>query len=351
MPNNATTSTNYSPKRLESRGILRVTLGAVALLTVLLAAFAWPTSELEPRSLPLAVAAPSTEAASAVETQLASAFGEDGVEVIDVNDREAAINAIQDREAYGAFVVGTDGVEVLTATVASPVVAQMLDQAAQSMGSQPEAPSTSVSDVAPASDGDPQGAVFSSGALPLALGGILVGAMTALLLGRVRNRLATAFLASAGAGLALAGVLQGWLGVLSGSYWANASVIALGILAVALPAIGLHRCVGRAGIGIMALLVVLLGNPNSGVASAPELLPLGWLGQLLPPGATGTALRGTAYFDGAGVATALIVLVCWAGVGLALALLPRMEPKTPQAPVDQRPVEVPASSAGNNGGS
>lgn len=110
---------------------------------------------------------------------------------------------------------------------------------------------------------------------------------------------------------------------LAGSYWSNASVIALGILAVALPVIGLHRLLGRPGIGIVALLIMLVGNPLSGVASAPELLPLGWLGQLLPPGAAGTALRGTAFFDGAGTGEALVVLMCWVTAGLILALVPR----------------------------
>ncbi|UMG94121.1 hypothetical protein [Nocardioides sp. TF02-7] len=119
--------------RLDVWGIVRVALGVVALLTVLLTAFAWPTSELEPRSLPLAVAAPSAKAASAVESQLEAALGEAGVDVIEVDDRDAAVRAIEDREVYGAFVVGpgAEDAELLIASAASPMVAQRLDQAAQ----------------------------------------------------------------------------------------------------------------------------------------------------------------------------------------------------------------------------
>ncbi|KUH85877.1 hypothetical protein AU186_22755 [Mycobacterium sp. GA-1999] len=306
-------------------GTIRAALGLVALLTVLLAAFAWPTSDLEPRSVPLAVAAPSAEAATAVTAQLEEAFGEGGIDIIEVSDRNAAVTAIEDREAYGAFVLGPHGAQLLTASAASPLVAQLLGQAAQGMAAQQGSPPPLVIDVAPAADGDPRGVIFSAGALPLAVGGLLVGVISSLRLRRIRDRIATALLASVGAGLALAGVLQGWFDALGGNYWANASVIALGMLAVALPVIGLHRLIDRAGIGIMAVLIMLVGNPNSGVASAPELLPLGWLGQLFPPGATGTALRGTAYFDGAGIGTALVVLLCWAGVGLALALVRRAE--------------------------
>ena len=68
---------------------------------------------------------------------------------------------------------------------------------------------------------------------------------------------------------------------------------------------------------------MLVGNPFSGMTSAPELLPTGWstLGQLLPPGATGTLLRSVAFFDGAGGTRALWILVGWVVLGLALAVL------------------------------
>ncbi|MGV0788842.1 hypothetical protein ABQF33_18190 [Mycolicibacterium sp. XJ2] len=312
-------------RQFDSLRIIIAALGVVALLTVVLAAFAWPTSELEPRSLPLAVAAPSAAAVADVEAALADVFGEDGIDVIEVTNRNAAVTAIEDRTAYGAIVVSPTGAEVLTATTAGPPVAPLLSRAAQRMAARQALPPTSVTDVAPAADGDPRGAIFGAGALPLALGGLLVGAISSLLLRRIRDRVATALLASAGAGLTSTGVLQGLFAALGGNYWANASVIALGVLAVALPVIGLHHLLDRPGIGIIALLVMLVGNPLSGAASAPELLPLGWLGQLLPPGATSTALRGTAYFDGAGVGSALVVLLCWSGAGLTLALIPRKE--------------------------
>ena len=52
--------------------------------------------------------------------------------------------------------------------------------------------------------------------------------------------------------------------------------------------------------------MVLIGNPFSGVGSAPELLPqpIGAIGQLMPPGAGGNLLRSTGFFDGAGAPAA-----------------------------------------------
>ncbi|MGA5196550.1 hypothetical protein [Streptomyces exfoliatus] len=51
-----------------------------------------------------------------------------------------------------------------------------------------------------------------------------------------------------------------------------------------------------AGFGLGAVVVMFLGNPLSGVASGPHWLPDGWVtvGQLLPPGASGSLLRANA---------------------------------------------------------
>lgn len=311
--------------------VLRAAVGAVALLTVLLTAFAWPASELRPRDLPVAVAADTREVQEAVGEVLAQQHGPDGIRTVAVADRAAAAAAIEDREVYGAVVVGPDGAEVLTASAAGPPVAQLLAQTAPLLGSLAGGP-VAVTDVVPSAEGDPRGAVFGAGALPLALGGLLVGALASLEVRRPAHRLAAVGLAAVGAGLALTAVLQGWLGALGGSVWANAGVIALGVLAVALPVVGFHRLLGRPGIGVVAAVIMLLGNPQSGIGSAAEMLPLGTLGQLLPPGATGSALRGTAYFDGAAVGADLLVLTCWVVVGLLLVLLPTRRGPAPEHP-------------------
>ncbi|WP_028659887.1 hypothetical protein [Nocardioides insulae] len=313
--------------------VLGAAAGLIALLTVLLAAFTWPISELAPRDLPVVVAGPE-QAVHAVEQGLAEGgSAEDALALHRVDDRAAAVDAIQDRDAYGAVVTGPNGPsELLIASGASPVVARMLTQQL-SAGS----PGLTVTDVVPPAEGDPTGSVFGAGALPLALGGIAVGAVTSMLLSRTRDRVACALLVAAGSGLALTGILWGWLDVLGGGYWANAGVVSLGVLAVALPIIGLRHLIGPAGIAVIALLVLLVGNPLSGVTSAPELLPLGWLGQLLPPGAVGSALRSTAYFDGAGVGVPLVVLGAWSLLGLALTLVPRREARTDQ-PAPATPV-------------
>jgi hypothetical protein len=307
------------------RRVLALAGGLIVLLTLLVGAFTWPQSQLEPRSLPIAVVG-DDRTVGAVSTELALTAGQGDFDVHGVADREGAIEAIRDREVYGALVPAEG--ELLVATAASPTVAQLITQAGGAgSGERPPV----VTDVAPPTDDDPRGAVFNSAALPLVLGGIVAGVASTAALTRTRQRIAAAALVAVGAGLALTGMAQGWLGALDGDYLANASVVALGIAAIAFTVVGLGHLLGLPGAALGALLTLLVGNPLSGVTSAPELIPLGWLGQLLPPGAMSTALRGTAFFDGAATATPLLVLATWAAAGLAVALVPKPARREKQA--------------------
>ncbi|NEC05617.1 ABC transporter permease, partial [Streptomyces sp. SID7909] len=124
-------------------------------------------------------------------------------------------------------------------------------------------------------------------------------------------------------GLLATAVTDSWLGALTGDWWSEAGTIALTVIAIGAPVAGLAALLGTPGIGIGALLMVLLGNPFSGVTSAPELLPrpIAVIGQLLPPGAAGSALRSVAFFDGAAAAAPALTLGVWAVLGLGAGLV------------------------------
>jgi len=161
---------------------------------------------------------------------------------------------------------------------------------------------------------------------------VVVCLPAALLLARLPHRgpvvLALVALFAALGGLAAVGLVAGAIGALPGPFLALAGVAALTVLAIALPATAFARVLGPAGVGLAALLFFLIGTPGSGNATAPELLPGFWraVGPLLPPGAAGDALRGTAYFDGAAVGGPVLVLSAWALAGAALLLLARRRP-------------------------
>ncbi|TCM48176.1 hypothetical protein [Kribbella sp. VKM Ac-2568] len=299
-----------------------------ALLTVLLIAFAWPAARSEPRDLPIAVAGPQ-QAVAQMQGGLEQAMP-GGFEVTAVQDRAAAVKAIENRDVYGAVVLDPQSPEVLTASAGGPAVAQILTQLSSRMAAQNQEAAPKVTDVVPLPQDDPRGAGLAAGALPLVLGGIIAAAgLTQLVKGGSR-RMAGAVTFAVTGGLALTAVLQYWLGSLEGNYWVNASVIALSIGAISLTLLGLEWLFGRVGLAVGAATMMLLGNPLSGLTSAPEMLPSGWgaLGQLLPPGAAGTALRSVSFFDGAGSAGPFLVLTCWFVAGLVLCGLGAMRSRT-----------------------
>ncbi|SNS11781.1 hypothetical protein SAMN04488107_1451 [Geodermatophilus saharensis] len=338
MPTSAT-----SPVR-RPRGAALAAVAAVAvLLTVVLTAFAWPAVRSAPHDLPLAVAGPPA-AVEQVTTALGSA-APGAFDVRPVGDEAAARAAIEEREVHGAVVVDTGGPRLLVASAASPTVANSLRQVAAGLGAATGAP-VPVEDVVPAPEADPRGAGLAAAALPLALGGIVTAGLTSRLVRGRGRRVATALAAAVAGGTVTATVLGSWLGSVEGSWWTTSAVVAFGIAATALVLLGLHELLGTPGLALGAATTVLLGNPLSGLSGAPDLLPGAWgtVGQWLPPGATGTLLRVTSWFDGAGAGPAALTLTVWclaglALIGLAAARARRSQPVAP-APVTREAVPV-----------
>ncbi|MYV98537.1 hypothetical protein GT354_09645, partial [Streptomyces sp. SID3343] len=178
-----------------------------------------------------------------------------------------------------------------------------------------------VVDVVPAPADDPRGAGLGGAVLPLVMTAMLSGIFLTLAVPKLRLRLAGAGLFAVLGGFAATGMLQGWVGALTGPYAVNAGAVMLLMLSVNLPIIGFAALLGRPGIGIGAVTMFMIGNPLSGMTSAPEMLPQPWgaLGQFLPPGAGGNLLRSTAFFDGNGAGEHLVVLAAWIALGAVLA--------------------------------
>ncbi|GAA1585767.1 hypothetical protein GCM10009804_47420 [Kribbella hippodromi] len=329
-----TTEAHAAPRRPP---LIAVVTLLTAILTVLLIAFAWPSARSEPRDVPLAVAGPAPAVAQ-VKAALDQAMP-GGFELTAVADRAAAVQQIKDRDAYGAIVLETAQPEVLTASAGGPAVAQILTQLAGRMPTPAK-----VTDLVPLPKDDPRGAGLAAGALPLVLGGILAAAALTKLVRSGPRRMIGAITFAITGGLALAAVLQYWLGSFEGSYLGNAGVIAMSIAAISLTLLGLEWLLGTPGLALGGAVMMLLGNPLSGMTSAPEMLPSGWgaLGQLLPPGAAGTALRSVSFFDGAGAGRPLVVLSCWLLAGLLFCGLGALRSRGRAVPAGQEANAVPA---------
>jgi hypothetical protein len=288
-------------------------------LAILAVAFALPAAKSRPHDIPIGIAGPQ-----AATGQLARVLEQRAPGAFDITyypGEQALREAIRTRQVYGGVSFRPEPT-LFTATGASPAVAQLLGQIGTGLAQQ-TGHALATEDVAPPAAQDPRGAGLAASALPITLAGILPAVALVLLVPGARWTALTAAVGFAGLmGVTVALLLRYVLGSIDTNLWGVAAGLALGVLAPLLFMLGLGSLFGKAGLATGAALALLVGNPLSGLTSAPEMLPSGWgtLGQLLPQGATATLLRSTAYFSGSGAATAIAVLTCWALAGLVLVL-------------------------------
>ncbi|MDN6258352.1 MAG: ABC transporter permease [Corynebacterium sp.] len=245
-----------------------IILGLTAAVTLMLLAFLSPQMHSGPYDIPIAVSAPD-----AVVSQLDEKF-----EVTTYDDPSDARNAVLSRDAVGAVTVAADGATVYTASGAGTPYTQVLTGVAEGMDA-------TVEDVAPTTQDDPSAGGLSALALPLAFGGMVSAAVLSLTMKkRYGLRIVGSMVFSLAAGLAVGAIQQFGFGTFDGNYWETAGVLALGI------------------------------------ATGWQWLPSPWgaIGQYLPIGAAGNATRSVAFFDGAGIAHSVWVLLAWVAIGCAL---------------------------------
>ncbi|OBI71404.1 hypothetical protein [Mycobacterium sp. E740] len=316
--------THHSSPAHEQPAAVRAT-GVVVVLTVVIAivalAFALPAARTAPHDVPIGAAGPQAaggQVAATLEQHSPGAFS-----VTYYPGETALRDAIRNRDVYGGIAFGPDGPTLLVATGGSPMIAQMLTQIGNGIAAQSGA-QLRVEDLAPPTVDDPRGAGLAASALPITLAGLLPAVALLFAFKReVWTRFTTAVVFSAVAGMSIAALLRWVLGSIDANFWGVTGALTLGILATGLTLLGLGSLFGRVGLALGAVTALLVGNPLSGLSSAPELLPSGWgqFGQFLPQGANATLLRSAAFFDGAGGAVPVIVLTCWAAFGAALIVV------------------------------
>jgi hypothetical protein len=313
-----------------------IAVGAALLVAVVVLAFMWPAITSTVKDFPIAVAGPSEQVTAfkgALDQNAAGRF-----DVTEAADRDAAVQSIEEREVYGAVIVGR-APEVLMASANGAVTSQIMSQiagqlqqqvnailaqqtaAAQQAGAPAPAPIVvTVTDVVPLASTDERGTGLTAAAFPMVLGGMLGGILVSLLVAGVWRRLVslTAYAVIAGAGLAA--IMQAWFGVLQGDYLANASAIALSLFATGSFIVGMTALIGPPGIAVGAIITLLIGNPISAAAQPLEFLPGPWgaIGQWFVPGASITLLRDLSYFPEADATMPWLVLAAWGVVGVTL---------------------------------
>lgn len=327
-PNATNQASGTTPKTTEhtSAGkVVGIVLGLAAIVTLMLLSFLGPAVNSGAKNLPLAVSGPDQAV-----NQLTQNMEHNQPGVFEIKHVDDAKQAVHDREAIGGIALGqpTTGpngtpvptAEVITATGAGTTYLQVMNGVTQALTAQGAQVTTT--DVAPPASGDEHGTAFATLALPMAFGGMISAVVlsTQVRGGRTRRFLACGAFAII-AGFILAVVMRFGFDVVDGSYWEIVGTLSLAIVGVSMFVLGMESKFGYAGLGIGAVFVMFLSNPLSGMQTGPDWLPSPWgtIGQFLPLGAAGSALRSVGFFDGAGWGIHGLVLACWALLGIALA--------------------------------
>ncbi|MEU6844169.1 ABC transporter permease [Streptomyces sp. NPDC046716] len=231
--------------------------------------------------------------------------------------REAARDAIDEQRIYAVLDVRDDGARVdLEVSGASGVsVAQVFTESAPQVSKETGIPVT-VKDLNPLQSGDPRGlAIFY-----ISLAAVIIGFVGAIQLSvharglnpaeRIVATIAYALLG----GFAVAAVVDWGLGALDLPFVESWLILSLTMFTCGMVFTMFNTFFHRWAMIPTWGLLVLVGNPASGGAVAPPLLPtaLGRLGQWLPPGASVNAQHTAVYFQGHQHAFPFLVLAGWA---------------------------------------
>jgi hypothetical protein len=287
--------------------------GLVVALVVL--AFLWPVATAEPHDLPVGV----------VGGELAQA-GDLPIEATSYDTRADAVQAIEEREVYGALVLDDSAPEVLVAGAGSAAATAIVEGIGAQLGATP-----TITDVVPLTEDDPSGAGLSAMGFPLVLGGIVGGVLVSLLVAGVTRRLLALGVYAVVAGLLAAVVTGPLLGIAAGGFAITALVLAVAMLGTASTVVGLNALIGAPGIGVGAVLTMLVANPISGGTTPYQFIagPFGEIGQYFVPGAAQSLFREVSYFPDASSLHEWLVLLAWVLAGVLLSITGHFRSSTP----------------------
>jgi hypothetical protein len=305
--------------------------GGVAIVLVTLVALAFTASYVGalhrpvPHDVPVAVAGPP---ALAAQIDRSPAF-----RAVRSASAADALARIDDRDAYGAVVAGPGTTRLVVAPAASATVARILRARLQPVLARATGGPVAVGVRHPLPAQDPQGLT----AFYVAIGWAVCGYLGATFLGlqfgmgigrrRVLWRLEGLAVLGVFTGAGGAAIAQG-ISDVGGSFADIALFGALTVLAIGMTTVALQRLLGLVGTGVAILVFVVLGNPSSGGALAPELLPglFRAIGPLIPTGAAVQAVRNIGYFSGHALGGPLLCAGIWLAAGTAAAFAATFAP-------------------------
>jgi hypothetical protein len=231
--------------------------------------------------------------------------------------------AIDSRDIDGALVIGQSGPQLILAGAAGDGATGVITGAFTNVF-KAQGQTVAIETVHPFAAGDPHGLILFFVVLAILVSTLIAQALVGMRKGMrftTRLSLVVAFaIISAPVAMGLATWIAGDYG---SGFWTATAFVALGSAAIGAVVAGSASLLGRPGIGLAALIVVLLDLVCSGGPIGSQLLPdaYRWLAPGMPAGQLYSAVRGALYFDGAGLAEPFGVLSLWLLGGLILMVL------------------------------
>lgn len=303
-------------------GVLLLQLGFILSY---IGAFHSPT----PHHVPVTVVAPA-QASGQIIDELNGLPGEPVVATASP-DENTARAALRTDQTSGVYVFNPAGTEdrLLVASGGGTAVSGALEQIFSKVAASQQR-TVAVEDVVPLLPGDSRGLSGFYLVIGWVVGGYLFASMLGIAKGsrpatfpRAVWRLGATVPYSLLSGFGGALVAEPVLHAMNGHFWSIAGIGTLVTLSASTVTIALQTLFGVIGIGLTVVIFVILGNPSAGGAYQPVVLPPFWraISSLLPNGAGTDAIRRIVYFDGHGIAHAVVVLVCWILGGVLVTLI------------------------------
>jgi hypothetical protein len=267
-------------------------------------------------------------------------------------NEQAAKNAINQAEIWGALIPGSSSSTLLVVPSASDIApAQLAVRFEKAAADQRQVLHVQQYAPTPLAKHDPFGLVPSLLVIPLLIGGYIAANMLVTATGVAAARWRGVILAGYAlvAAMLINLITVPWLGGYpSSKFWIVWPILALIIYAVAMVAAVLRRLLGALGTLLTIIIIILLGNPSKGGANGVYYLNNFWqdIGPYLPPRNAYILLHNTIYFNGSNTTQALVVLLIYAVVfAVILGVLDWYHTPTPTEPITPETTDEAAAMA------
>ncbi|MDL9977711.1 hypothetical protein [Microbacterium candidum] len=240
------------------------------------------------------------------------------LDVISYPNAQAATEAMDRGEIYGAFIASESPAQLIVVPTMSDVAPLDLTHAFEAAAAdKSEQISVKPYEPTPLPAGDPFALVLATVLVALLVGGYMSASMLTNAVGTASGRWRGLWLAGFSVVTALAidlAITFGFQAIPQNSFWIAWAIMSLIIVVVAWFTAVLRRLLGPAGVVVTLIVILQFGNPSSGGSNGATYLPGFWnqIGHLFPPRNDFLLLRNAIYFGGNGIEQPLTVLLVYA---------------------------------------